>query len=271
MNRISTNDLQVGSRCYLRGKVAYSHITSLMNQREMESYWRRMKDYNAKFIRKDPFYSIEIHDTQILVQDPMNPSLFDKYIKQHKLFETRSENTFKTGQCFRLESSGRLPTVLQSDGDITSFNDFQNRKLEEIIPEDELARDLEILLVLNCFSSPKGNNGVGLELVVLLEPIRYYDRNGIQSLASEVGFAFTPMSPEEREAALKNREAAKEALGEEGDTDEEVYEQPAPAPRASGAPVTKPTFQAPPYQPPSDDFVAPVGDLPVGDDGIRWD
>ena len=57
----------------------------------------------------------------------------------------------------------------------------------EIEPEGELAQGLEVILVMNSYSSSHGN-GVGVNKVLVPGEIKYYRSNGINDYLTQLGF-----------------------------------------------------------------------------------
>lgn len=182
-NTINVNSLTVDSTYLVRGKSAFCRITRQTTDAEREA---------ANKTRQHPieknYTTISIYDAQVLCKDPNKPSLEEQYAAE-KLY--RSSSPDQPGNNFTaMNKSHNLPKVAVADPNNPNSYD-------EIIPEGELARGVDVTLVMRVFKG-QGNNGVSLDRVLVNEPIRYFGgSSSVDKSLSEMGITFNALSPAE--------------------------------------------------------------------------
>ena len=179
--KISTNDITPGAIAYVRGKVAYSRIATMYTQEEVEERAVRDRARGLTNPPTKPFSEITLKDVKIEIIGEQN-AVFNDYLQNQKFYVTKNEpNT----PHYSIRNKGnRVPNVFQKTGENT---------LQKMTLEDELARDMDVTLMLNCYSSKKGfNNGIGLQCVILNEPVRYFSSAGSTSELGKAGFNILP-------------------------------------------------------------------------------
>lgn len=206
-NPINTNKLKPGSTVMIRGRLQFSRLTSQFEGKELEE-----RNKKAKYPSKRPYTVATICDARVLAEDPENPNIFEQWA-QYELYESQADGA--TGYSFsRTNKSDNLPWI----GEETSPG-----VVNQVYPEGELAKGLDVTLVLSAFKTQM-NNGVGLDGVIVHEPIRLFSNNDPASVLKQHGFNFIAaekptVEPEES----KESEQPTEPNYEEDDTfDEDV-------------------------------------------------
>ncbi len=231
---INTNQLQNGATFLVRGKVGFSRITRKTTDQERAAANQR-RAATAQATGK-PSYPIDknytqltIYDATVIAKDPSNPTIEEKYAAEH-LYTSKADGY--TGQCYNAINKGNtLPSVSR----LVAPNVYQ-----PIVPENELARGLDVTMVLRVFGGRAGmNNGVTLDRVLVNEQVvRYRDGFSDQvtnNLKNAYGITF--MEPEKPLDNSANDEAEASAAPVDDGSD--------------AAPVAPNAFSAP--------NVAPIG------------
>lgn len=206
IRKISTNEIAPGSIAYVRGKVAYSRIATMYTQEEVEERAMRDREIGLTNPPTKPYTEITLKDVKIEIIGEQNP-VFNDYIQNQKFYVTKNEPNVPH---YGIRNKGnRVPNVFQKTGENT---------LQKITLEDELAKDMDVTLMLNCYSSKRGfNNGIGLQCVILNEPVRYFSGSESASELEKAGFNILP------EAEPETTETANEEPAEQ--PEEVSYEQ----------------------------------------------
>lgn len=190
-NPIDINQLKPGDIIFVEGLVKFSRITKHVSGEELEK-----TDARRKVKIKKPYTNITITQSKILPNTPGSLSMAEEFV-QNK-FYIASENVNVKPEIYDFQfinKSPYKPQVSQCDPD--------NPKVcYEIIPEAELAKGLKVILVLQIYDAKKqgfGTNGLGLDGILLREPIRYYEqgRNFAQALAAR-GITMNSLPDNER-------------------------------------------------------------------------
>ena len=186
-NPISTNELRPGSSVMIRGRLQFSRLTSKIEGKELEE-----RNKNSRFPIDKPYTTATICDARIIMQDPENPSKIEQWA-QYEMYQSKAEGA--SGWSFsRINKGNDLPWIAEMN---------ESGDAQQVYPEGELAKDLDVTLVLSVFKTPM-NNGVGLDGVIVHEPIRLFSSNDPASVLKQHGFNFIAaekptVEPEESE------------------------------------------------------------------------
>lgn len=174
-NKIRFNDVPPRLTALVKGTVAYSHIRSLISGEALAKKIAEAKarSKNAK-PKEVPHFSITLSNPSILVQDPKAPNMLEVAISQR--FYTTKNGIHSVG----FDIAGQYCWPIAVKDPVTG-------QYNEIEPEGELAQGLEVILVMNSYSSSHGN-GVGVNKVLVPGEIKYYRSNGINDYLTQLGF-----------------------------------------------------------------------------------
>lgn len=215
---VNTNQLTPGSTIMIRGLVGFSRIASQISGEELQKDIQRRASKGWNPINR-PYTTITIYNAQVLYENPNQKTFADIYADEH-LFV--SQNADSPGNNYTAVNKGNnLPYV-------AVMSDATNAK--QIAPEGELARGLDVTIVLRVFKSPQ-NNGVSLDGVIVNEPIRYREMAG--SGLAQRGITFEALPPSEQPQPI---------------TPDETPQMNQPAPVAPPAPNQNP-YSAQPVMP----------------------
>ncbi len=219
------NSLQLtaGNKVFVEGYVSYSRVSKHIEGDELlKDKERKMRQGMTPIDR--PYTTITITDAKIRpVSHDMNNLTIDELYIQERFYDSKHTSNNK---------STYLPVISQ-------YDPATNNATQIDIEGKELAVGLHVILELGVFK-PKNyaQHGVGLNSIIVMEPIKYYTAS--QTDYNVLGFTYTPLTGE----------AAKQAVNPQG-----VASQPAEAPYAQAAPAPSVAPMAPanPYS-----QVAPV-------------
>lgn len=178
VNSINTNQLTPGDSIMIRGRLQYSRLTSKIQGEELAK-----RNRGQRYPITTPYTTATICDAQIITKNPSHPSLFEQWAQNH-LYTSKAEGT--TGYAFSANNKGNsLPWigVEESKGNV-----------HQVYPEGELAKDLQVTLVLSVFKTSQ-NNGVGLDGVIIHEPLRLFSPNDATSVLKQHGYNFIAENP----------------------------------------------------------------------------
>lgn len=194
---IDANQLTPEKLIFVSGRVVYSHITSHIEGEELQQDMRRKQAMGMNPIDR-PYTTITIKDAQIVPQNPGTMSLEETYVFEHMY---SSKNDPMTKRWTSNSTGPYLPQVGQARQD-------NPMEVDEIVPLGELDTDLKVMLVLKVFRSKNGahNNGIGLQQIIVQEPIRYYT-TGLSGQLQERGLTFHPMPAEQKRKAMEEANA----------------------------------------------------------------
>ena len=174
-NKIRFNDVPPRLTALVKGTVAYSHIRSLISGEALAKKIAEAKARSNRAKPKEvPHFSITLSNPSILVQDPKAPNMLEVAISQR--FYTTKNGVHSVG----FDIAGQYCWPIAVKDPVTG-------QYNEIEPEGELAQGLEVILVMNSYSSSHGN-GVGVNKVLVPGEIRYYRSNGINDYLTQLGF-----------------------------------------------------------------------------------
>lgn len=239
---VQTAQLTPGANFAVRGKLSFARIASQISGQDLINDQRRRQARGWIPINR-PYTTATIRDAKV-VCDP-NHMTPEQIYAQESLYTS----TTQAGQplMYTVHNKGKfLPWV-------GVLNPSTNM-VDQIVPEGELARDLDVTLIMRVFQG-KPNKGVSLDGIIVNEPIRYYNSATAGNGVEELGFTFNPI----------NGGALQDAATAKPDAYAQAYEGAEPAAQY-GEPVEDP-FTSQPAQPTQ----MPPNPLPYGDntgDGI---
>lgn len=228
---ISASQLTEGTSVFIRGKLAFARLASLIEGAALAASDQRKVQNGMSPVGK-PHTTATITEAEVQFADPANPTVEEQFVSERRYVSGKNPNS---GANYSIDSKGtNLPIIaIPSDkGDGTFDQDTSGQ---------ELAQGLDVTLVLRVYK-PKNfaNRGLSLDQVIVNEAPRYYNGGGVATgeLAAR-GIVFnTP--PRAVQAQAQNGSAV--GNGEElvGTDIEDGLSFPAPQPSvpvAAAAPV----------------------------------
>lgn len=227
----------------VQGKTSYSRLARPVTGKELEASIARSKAAGRLYPTTRPHTTISIIDAQVLYADPTNPTLEEQFVAQRLFTYQKGENAGRIGYSID-DTSPFLPLILVPDEE----NPGKHRQQ---ILENDLAADLSVRIVLHTFRSKSGyqKTGIGIQQVVLDEPLKYYSGgSNTAELAARgitISGGITRVSADD---TATNTPAAQQ--GAYVGTDENGFPTAGPAPTQGSAPAPQPQVQQAPQQAP---------------------
>lgn len=256
VHKINTADMEVGEQVTVQGTVQYSHVaTQIAGEELREANARRVQRGWSPY--KGPLTLIELANARIVYKDAQHPTIAEQWL-QETFFESRSDAS--GGYHVILQNRlNTLPPVVQVDA---------QRNATQIRLDGELARGLHVMCVCKVYRGTRGhenNKGVGLNLVALLEPVRYVAPSGAQvDLQSALGIKMDkPIVYYKASQGNEADEPARPASQPQQAPARQQAAPQAPAPAPAAAPIQDDGWGAPagPVEPdpwPADEWGAPM-------------
>ena len=199
---INNNALTPGATYLVRGQVGFSRITRQTTDAEREAENKR-----RMYPQTTNYSNISIYNAQVLVKDPQNPTIEEKYAAEC-LYRSSSQN-YPGNNFTAMNKTKNLPAVAE----IRGANNFA-----EIIPEHELAQGLDVTLVMRVFkTSGQRNNGVSLDRILVNEPIRYFQNRDVNQDLAAYGITYQALPTANQTADGLNQAAAEAAAAASAD------------------------------------------------------
>lgn len=247
MSNIHSSSLRKDQIIIVRGKTTFSRLVRPIEGKELAD---RIANSRSKFPVTEPHTTVSLVDAAVQFADAANPTIEEQFV-QEKLYSIKSgDNAGRTGYSIDNKST-YLPLVFQPDPE----NPNQH---VQVILDNDLDKDLDVSLVLNTFQAGSyANKGIGLQQVILHEPVRYYSQGiNTNELAArgitiagpvqrvQASDAPAVTGPRQTEGASQQNLPANTAIDPETG-----YALPAPGPAqapAAQAPAPAPQAQAQP-------------------------
>lgn len=180
--QVSPDQLTVGANIILKGKVDFSNIAKPITGQELiKKNEQRMRN-GLSAIPADAYTSLSIYDAQVQPRDPNQMSIEEFYINE-RLYRPKAEGRAKVreGEPFYtvINRGMRLPNTAW-------INKETNRATPIKLPH-ELAKGVEVILILNVFkakSTPNGR-GIGIDEVFIVGEPQYYIP-GVNTVNNEI-------------------------------------------------------------------------------------
>lgn len=228
----------------IRGKVLYSHVRSQYTGADLQrQIQREVEKTHTKYPTTVPYTALSISGPQVLFRDYNNPTPEEVYARDVICYVKNNVGYAN------FKSTGRsLPPIYKRDAaDPRHLIELEN---EEIT--GELAKGLDITVIVGFFRSSTGSIGRGLNGIILEEPFRSYAP--VHDL-NEYGMTITPSKSgptpvEEGNRRYAESQAAHQAAQPAGSQPAAGWNPPPmPAPGTNGyaqsAPAPAPAPSAP--------------------------
>lgn len=208
--KIMANQLTPNTYIYVRGNIEFSRLTRFLTPDEIKREEQRRAQYtNFPPLPDKPFTTVTVTNARIQQMNPGAPlTLEEQYIEQ-KFYQTKNDNA----QHYQLENkSNNFPNFYQVK--INPDGSIDPKHVVEMPAKAELDKGLDVLLVLRVWKSQRfANCGIGLESVIVQEPIRYYQGGGALSHLAQMGITVdAQLSEDERQAARTTAQATNTAM-----------------------------------------------------------
>ena len=173
---IPAERLREGQQILVRGKVAFSRLTALITGDELVKSIERARKRGSLYPTEQPHTTISLVDPVILFADANAPTQEEQFVSE-RIYVGKSGANAGRG-AFSIDStSPYLPTVLEQDpGNPGSYR--------QLVLERDLDTDMDVTIVLQVFKpKTREKRGLGLQQVILNEPVRYYSGGGADTSA----------------------------------------------------------------------------------------
>lgn len=169
---ISANQLTEGTSVFIRGKLAFARLTSLIEGAALAASDQRKVQNGMSPVGK-PHTTATITEAEVQFADPANPTVEEQFVSERRY---TSKKNPASGANYSIDSKGtNLPIIAipSEKGDGTYDQDTSGQ---------ELAQGLDVTLVLRVYK-PKNfaNRGLSLDQVIVHETPRYYNAGGVGS------------------------------------------------------------------------------------------
>lgn len=256
---IAAENLREGQQILVRGKISFSRLASLIDGEALTRSIEQARKRGQRYPTSKPHTTVNLVDAVVIPANPAAPTIEEQYVHE-KTYDIKSgDNTGHRG--FGIDNvSAYLPTVLEPDPEVSGA-------YRQVVLERDLASGLDVTLVIQVFK-PQGyeKRGLGLQQVVLHEPVRYYasgmDTSALAARGIVVNGPIRSVSAAEAPvdstvaAAAFAQEAAISGFPIPANTGADANGLPVPTPGAVGlAPQAAPAAQAFPQVAPA---AAPV-------------
>lgn len=158
---ISHKDITPNQYIYLKGKLTYSRITSQIMGKELEAL-NRKRSARGAMPYNFPFTTATVKDPKI-ISSGNKQTINEKYVEEN-FYKSASGNTM-----FTAINKWELPFIGHYVEDTHEVDIIEN-------PLGELAKDLDVTLILRTYSGQMGNNGVVLDAIIVNGEIKYENR-----------------------------------------------------------------------------------------------
>lgn len=224
-NKIYTNDIDTSEIIGVRGIVQFSRIASLIEGEELKKDIERQKERGTKFVIRTPYNTITISNTQLLKikgledieVDKDGFTMGQKYLKQ-RFYTSKKNPDPSKGLLYTAINKGNRPPqtyVLNPD----------TNKYEEIVLEGELAVGTPVMIYHNVYESQKGNNGVGIMGIFIMDPdFKYYTSSNNRQF-EKIGLNVVSLSPQELEERRNKAKDKIEANKKENENMEDDFDE----------------------------------------------
>lgn len=167
---ISASQLTPGTSVFIRGKLAFARITSLIEGAALAASDQRKVQNGMSPVGK-PHTTATITEAEVVFADPASPTTEEQFVSERRYASKKNPDT---GANYSIDSKGtNLPIIaIPSDkGDGTFDQDTSGQ---------ELAQGVDVTLVLRVYK-PKNfaNCGLALDQVIVNEAPRYYSGGGV--------------------------------------------------------------------------------------------
>lgn len=231
---VTTNQLVPGTMYMVRGKVSYCRMLNKIDGEELKKDNDRRRA-SSRPVATKPYTTITIKNAQVVRANPNAPESLAEIYARESLYINKNDGS----QCLTIENKGREPWFARHQND-----DITNPNIQQFCPTAELATGMDVTFVMEVFQA-KPNNGVGLQGIIMNEPVKYFMGAGAPdpSELASLGLTFTPASAAEMSAGMEARKNMAPVGLEETDAPVENI------PNSASAPVTPPVGDPYSFQP----------------------
>lgn len=210
-DKVYTNDIDTSEIMGIRGIVQFSRIASFIEGDELKENIKRQKERGQKFPITVPYNTITLSNTKIVKIKGMEDIEVDnegftkgqRYINQSRYKSKKNPDPTK-GYFITATNKGKyLPKTYLLNPD--------TNKYEEIVLEGELAVGTPVTIYYNVYESQKGNNGVGIMGIFIMDPdFKYYTSSNDKEF-ERIGLNVVSLSQEEIDEKRNKAKAKIEA------------------------------------------------------------
>lgn len=247
----------------VRGKISYSRLAAQITGEELARSIENARKRGSLYPTTKPHTTISLIDAVVTPLDPNNPTTEEQYVGEKIYTVKNGDNAGKRGFSHD-DTSPTLPQV---------FEPTPEGKHHQVVLDNDLDSGLDVTLVLRTFKPANyEKRGLGLQQVILHEPIRYYQAGGGADPAALSALGITIEGPVTRvsaadAAAVANKQAdprAEESTAVPTVVGEDGLAMPgavgeAPAPQQQQAQAAPAAQDAPMAQLPTTTPAAPQG------------
>lgn len=201
--QFSNNQLTANAKIYVEGTVSFSHISKHIEGEALQKDKARKIQMGMSPIDK-PYTTISIKDAKIHPQNPAQLTLEEQFIQERFYLKTDAVTNQQYYGYTVNNKSPYLPTVSQ-------YHPDKNTASQVDIDGKELATGLKVILCLSVFQSKNfSNKGIGLDNIIVMEPIQYYNAGNTD--LSALGITYQPLPGDAaRNAVTPNANVANNA------------------------------------------------------------
>lgn len=221
---IQAEQLTEGTSILIRGNLAFSRLTSLIEGEELRKSVERQVAQNNQYPDDKPHTVAHLHQARVLYGDESNPTVEEQFVAERCYTSNKRP---ETGQNYRIASKGTLALPV-----IAIPAENEEGKVEQDTSGRELAPGLDVTLVLQTYKpKTRAKRGISIQQVIVNEPVRYYSSGGVDTTelkARGIEFVSTPQAVNPSQASTA------------GPVPEEPAEEALPSPQPSPAPSAAP-------------------------------
>lgn len=169
----------------IRGKVTYSHISKMVEGTELANT-NAKRTANGLTPYDKPYSALTIKDAYIVDDGTLNPTV--KAILEERFSNSTNPDGTITKVWYATSKSPSLPPVAYG---AEAGNDAGKGIADKDVPlTAELATGLDVTIGVKIYKGKIGT-GLGMDYVLVNEPVRYYTASGIQRALEQQGITYT--------------------------------------------------------------------------------
>ena len=180
MATIPAERLREDQTVIVRGRISYSRLAKLIDGAELVRSIESARKRGSLYPTDRPHTTISLVDARVIPLNPSAPTVEEQYTAE-KLYQVKSgDNAGKTG--FSIDDkSPNLPPVFEP---IPAEEQDGAGSHRQVVLQQDLDSGLDVTLVLRTFQSGSyAKKGLGIQQVILNEPLRYYNSASIDTTA----------------------------------------------------------------------------------------
>ena len=190
---IKSNALTPGQILIVEGKVYFSRVTRRLDGEDLQRDMQSRKNAGLQPIT-DPYASLTLYET---VAQATGNQVADTYLYE-SIYQGKKgvPNQFTAISKSKKNADGTYKNPLPRCYEIQPDGTFK-----EFVPRSEFAQDLKVRIVQRVYAA-EPNNGLSFDAILVMEPVRYYERNDTVNTLSQLGINITSLTDEERAAQM---------------------------------------------------------------------